>query len=307
MMDLRAFGILLAIALFFSSCVTKKVFNEQLTMAEKYKAESEICAENLAETKAELDKCNEKVNRLEALAEALISDSSDLSQRLQNLKLQCGDLNALYDSLNAQNQAILKMSAREKEELKNELLKKEQELLRREQRVAELEGALAAKDSALIRLKDNITEALIGFSDDQLTVEVKDGKIYVSLSEKLLFNTGSSTVDPKGVEALNSVAQVLASQTDIDIVVEGHTDNVPYLSSSGPIKDNWDLSVLRATSVVRILTAEGNLDKDQVVAAGRGEYHPVADNESEEGKASNRRTEIIISPNLEQIFDILDK
>lgn len=298
---------LLGLALFLSSCVTKKVYNEQLSEAEKYKAESELCAENLAETRAALENCNNKLQDCNNKVFMLEEDTSRMGKNLRNLQLKYADLEMLYDTLNAQNQALLKMSAREKETLKNELLKKEQELLRREERVAELEAALAEKDSALIRLKNNISEALVGFSDDQLTVELRDGKLYVSLSEKLLFKTGSAKVDPKGEDALNKVAQVLNAQENIDIVVEGHTDDVPYVSSSGPIKDNWDLSVLRATSVVRILTQKDNLDPVRVVASGRGEYVPVASNKTEAGRASNRRTEIIISPNLEQIFDILDK
>jgi chemotaxis protein MotB len=295
------------IALSLSSCVTKKVYNEQVGQAEKYKAESELCADNLEETQASLDDCNSALKDCNETVDGLVSDTLNMGQEYRNLSRQYADLEMLYDTLNAQNQAILKMSSIEKEALKSELLKKEQELLRREERVAELEAALAQKDSALIRLKNNISEALIGFSDDQLSVELKDGKLYVSLSEKLLFKTGSTKVDPKGEDALNKVAQVLKAQDNIDIVVEGHTDDVPYVSSSGPIKDNWDLSVLRATSVVRILTGEGNLAPTRVVASGRGEFVPVASNDSEKGRASNRRTEIIISPNLEQIFDILDK
>lgn len=292
--------------LFLSACVSKKVYTDQVSQAEQYKAEKDLCEENLAEMQASLNLCNDKLSNCENRVYMLEKDTAIFGKELRNLDMKYDDLEMLYDTLNAQNQALLKMSAKEKEELKSELIKKEQELLRREKRVAELEAALAAKDSALIKLKDNISAALTGFTDDQLTVELKDGKLYVSLSEKLLFKTGSAKVDSKGEDALNKVAQVLKTQQNIDIVVEGHTDNVPYVSSSGPIKDNWDLSVLRATSVVRIITKEGNLAPTRVVASGRGEYFPVASNDSDKGKASNRRTEIIISPNLEQIFDILE-
>lgn len=293
-------------AMLLSACVSKKVYTEQVSQADKLKAEKELCEENLAETQGSLGLCNEKLDDCENRVYRLEKDTTTYGKELRNLGRKYEDLEMLYDTLNAQNQALLKMSAKEKESLKNELIKKENELLRREERVAELEAALAAKDSALIQLRNNIAAALTGFSDDQLTVELKDGKLYVSLSEKLLFKTGSAKVDAKGEDALNKVAQVLKNQENIDIMVEGHTDNVPYVSSSGPIKDNWDLSVLRATSVIRILTKEGNLAPTRVVASGRGEYFPVASNKTDEGKASNRRTEIIISPNLEQIFDILE-
>jgi chemotaxis protein MotB len=149
-----------------------------------------------------------------------------------------------------------------------------------------------------------IKGALTGFSSDELTVEMKDGKVYVSLSEKLLFKSGSAVVDKKGKEALAAVGEVLAKQTDVDIIIEGHTDNVPL--KGDVIKDNWDLSVMRATAIVRILTEDYKVDKTQIIPSGRADNLPVADNSTAEGRAKNRRTEIILSPKISDLIKLLD-
>ena len=153
-------------------------------------------------------------------------------------------------------------------------------------------------------LKKSIEKALLSFDKDELTVEVRDGKIYVSLANKLLFKSGSTSVDKKGQDALDKLADVLKKQEDITIMVEGHTDDDPIKTAC--INDNWDLSVLRATSIVRILTKKDKVDPTKVIPAGRGEFIPVASNETDEGKSKNRRTEIILSPNLDKIFQLLE-
>ena len=145
--------------------------------------------------------------------------------------------------------------------------------------------------------------ALLGFNSDELSVEIKNGKVYVSMSDKLLFKSGSSTVEDKGKEALKLLADVLNKNTDIDILVEGHTDNVPI--KTAVYKDNWDLSVARATSIVRILTLDHKIAPTRLTASGKGEYFPRADNDTAEGRAKNRRTEIILSPKLEEIMQLL--
>lgn len=170
-------------------------------------------------------------------------------------------------------------------------------------RLREMEAALQAKDSAMANLRNKIASALVDFNSDDLTVNHKNGKVYVSLEEKLLFESGKYDVNSKGVEALKKIASVLALQSGLEIVIEGHTDNVPY---SGPvIIDNWDLSAKRATSVLRILLANGNFSKNNIQACGRGDTCPIETNSTADGRRKNRRTEIILAPNLDQIIEQL--
>jgi chemotaxis protein MotB len=171
-------------------------------------------------------------------------------------------------------------------------------------RVRVLENELSRKDSAVKALKDEIAKALAGFDELDIKVEYRNGKVYVSLAEKLLFKSGSTSVDPKGQEALLKLAAALNKKPDVTVTVEGHTDNKPM--NGEKIKDNWDLSVLRATSIVRIMTEDGKMSAKRVTASGRAANAPIADNESAEGRAKNRRTEIILTPKLDKIFEILN-
>jgi len=144
---------------------------------------------------------------------------------------------------------------------------------------------------------------LLNYKTDELYVYIKDGKVYVSLEEKLLFKSGSDVVDPKGKEALKSLAAILNGTNDITVMIEGHTDNVPIRTNL--FKDNWDLSTARAISIVRILTNDYNFDPHRITASGRGQFSPVKTNDTDEGRAGNRRTEVILSPNLDEIYRLL--
>ena len=155
------------------------------------------------------------------------------------------------------------------------------------------------------KLKNSIADALLNYKTDEITVYIKDGNVYVSLEEKLLFKSGSDVVDPKGKEALKSLAQVLNNTKDITVMIEGHTDNVPIKTKL--FQDNWDLSTARATSIVRILTKDYGFDPNRITASGRGQFHPVKTNETTEGRAGNRRTEVILSPDLNELFKLLDQ
>jgi chemotaxis protein MotB len=154
------------------------------------------------------------------------------------------------------------------------------------------------------KLKKTVADALVNFKPDELSVSIKDGKLYVSLQEKLLFKSGSASVDPQGKEALKSLASVLNNTPDINVMIEGHTDS---LAIHGKFEDNWALSVARATSIVRILTSDYKVDAHRVIASGRSQFYPVADNGTTEGRAKNRRTEIILSPNLNELFKLLNQ
>lgn len=194
------------------------------------------------------------------------------------------------------------LASAEAERLRLETARKELEKV--SGRVKDLEAELRRKDSAVILLKDAIIKALAGFEKLDVKVEYRNGKVYVILPEKLLFKSGSTSVDPKGQEALVELAKALNKKPDVQVAVEGHTDNVPMNGET--IKDNWDLSVLRATSIAKIMINEGKLGAKRISANGRGETMPVASNETPEGRAKNRRTEIILTPQLDKILNILN-
>jgi len=167
------------------------------------------------------------------------------------------------------------------------------------------QNMIQAQKDVMTKLKASISDALMNYKTDELSVYIKDGNVYVSLEEKLLFKSGSDVVDPKGKEALKTLAKVLISTKDITVMIEGHTDNVPIKTAQ--FKDNWDLSTARATSILRILTNDYGFDSNRITASGRGEFHPIKSNDTVEGRASNRRTEIILSPDLKELYSLLFK
>jgi len=215
---------------------------------------------------------------------------------IKDLNGQLSSLTALHDDLQNRYNRMLKAKS-------DELDEKERLLIEREKTLIEMQGIIARQDSITRRLNSVLRNALLGFASDELSVEIRNGKVYVSMSDKLLFKSGSAAVETKGVEALKVLGDVLNKNTDIDILVEGHTDNVPIRTSV--YRDNWDLSVARATSIVRILSADYKVDPTRLTASGKGEYYPRAGNDTAEGRASNRRTEIILSPKLEEIMQLI--
>ena len=170
--------------------------------------------------------------------------------------------------------------------------------------LADLLTALHKKDSITNSLRKAVADALMGFEGKGLTVHMKDGKVYVSMEEKLLFASGKWDVSNEGIKAIKDLAKVLEQNPDINILIEGHTDNVP-LTGQNQVKDNWDLSTMRATSIVKILLANGKVNPIRLVASGRGEFLPVVPNDSASNKAKNRRTEIILSPKLDELMQII--
>jgi chemotaxis protein MotB len=178
------------------------------------------------------------------------------------------------------------------------------ELKKREARVAELEDILKKKDQAAEDLKKKLSDALYNFENKGLTITQKNGKVYVSMEESLLFASGKTSVEPKGIEALKNLAKVLEQNPDINVMVEGHTDDVP-MKGAGEIKDNWDLSVMRATSVTKIILSGANIDAKRITAAGRGEFFPLDPAKTPEARKKNRRTEIILTPKLDELLKVL--
>jgi chemotaxis protein MotB len=237
-------------------------------------------------------------------------DSKRLMRELQetrdNLQKREDELRELELALAKKEGNLDNMSA-ELDKSKKALEEKRVQLMARAMRINELESILARKDSAVTALKNKITNALLGFEDQGLTVEQKNGKVYVSLEEKLLFKSGSWVVDTQGKDALMKLGTVLETQPDVGILVEGHTDDVPYKSNNSSIADNWDLSVKRATSIVKILMENSDINPTQLTAAGRSEYLPLDTADTKEARAKNRRTEIIITPKLNELFEILEQ
>jgi chemotaxis protein MotB len=234
------------------------------------RAESDKLRNEKAETQNLLNDCNTQVTNLKQDKVAL---------QLENAKFQ-DDLSALSTTSNL-------TIADQAKRLKN------------------LQSLIQAQKDVMAKLKSSISDALVNYKSDELSVYIKDGNVYVSLEEKLLFKSGSDKVDPKGKEALKTLAQVLNNTKDITVVIEGHTDNVPIKTNR--FEDNWDLSSARATSIVRILTKDNGFDPGRITASGRGKFHPVKSNETAEGRAGNRRTEIILSPNLNEIYKLLEQ
>ena len=261
-----------------TSCVTKQKF----LLAENGRLDAlnriDFLSENLAKSKEE--------NRKQAT-------------RIQNLETEAADMSRSLRSC----QETLSSNLSEKDKLSALLDREMAELRKKEQKINELQEMINTQNEKVQALLNNVKNALMGFSSDELSVHEKDGKVYVAMSDKLLFQSGSAQVDKRGKEALAKLADVLIKQTDIDVMIEGHTDTKPI--NTVQFKDNWDLSVIRATSVVRILTKDYKINPLQIQPSGRGEFIPVATNETVEGRSKNRRTEIIISPKLEKLFDLL--
>lgn len=297
-----------------SCLVTKKKFDDML--AQKVKAEGE-----LAEKSDQLTKTQAQVTDLDTKLTKLREDTTALGEQKRMTARKLADLNTEYDQLNAYYKNLLNNSGKLNRDLaqqKDQLFAIQENLDRtrklndslntslveRERKVKELETILANKDKAVLDLKNKITNALLNFKENDLTVNVKNGKVYVSLAEQLLFGSGSIEIDAKGSSALQQLAKAIKDQKDIQVMVEGHTDNVPIGKKSQYMQDNWDLSVMRATSITKILTKAG-VSPAQITAAGKGEYLPLMANTTDQNKQKNRRTEIIITPNLDELFKIL--
>jgi chemotaxis protein MotB len=272
------------------------------------------CGDALSEKKPMGKRINAVIEERDQLCLSLSkkeTENIELNKNLENKSTQNAKLESDIQDLQSRYNQLINESISQSDLLnaalkqKSEELKKQERLLAdRELAMREMQAIVARQDSITKRLNDVVRNALLGFNSDELTVEIKNGKVYVSLSNKLLFRSGSATVETKGLEALKVLAEVLLKNQDIDVSVEGHTDNVPIQTTQ--FRDNWDLSVIRATSIVRALTAIHGVSPLRVTASGKGEFMPRASNDTAEGKALNRRTEIILSPKLDELMKILD-
>ncbi|MDO6736725.1 OmpA family protein [Wenyingzhuangia sp. 2_MG-2023] len=303
----------------FTSCVTKKRFVELSDKYDKlYKTNGKLIAKNDQLLK-DKNTIGEQLSELQQEKKEVDNQVASLEQSFKALQKKQENLQDSYDLLSSKSSSEINAKASENQKLlialedkENELFEEEAELRKlkaaldaRSKRIEDLEALIASKEQAMEKLKDAISDALIGFEGKGLTVVQRDGKIYVSMDNKLLFGSGQWAVGANGKKAVIELAKVLVENPDINVLIEGHTDNVPY-KSGGVIQDNWDLSVKRATAIVRILQNE-KVSANQITAAGRSEYNPVATNETVEGKAKNRRIEIVLSPNLDAITKLLNE
>ena len=307
------------LVLFLSSCVSTKQFNEVQDKLRKYALENE----ELKNSKIDLETKNkELLSRIELLnaqnkelqekLEAALYDSNKLKQNFGGIEKERDALQKQLDALNSGSTAEIENLLRElnsaREDLnsrEDKLLAAEKELEERNAKLLELQNILAQKDQAVKDLKNKVMSALTGFNNNGLTVYEKNGKVYVSLEEKLLFKTGKWDVDPKGQNAIKELSKVLAQNVDINIMVEGHTDDVE-MRGSGDVKDNWDLSVMRATAVTKILTQNSQIDPKRIISAGRSEYLPLSADKTSEGRQTNRRTEIILTPKIDELLKLIE-
>jgi chemotaxis protein MotB len=212
------------------------------------------------------------------------------------------DCNRYVDNLSAEKNLLLTENAGYKDDLKILTATSNMTISAQAMRLRNLQKIIQSQKESMDNLKNSITTALMNYKTDELSIYVKDGKVYVSLEEKLLFKSGSDAIDPKGKEALNKLAKVLNETKDINVMIEGHTDNVPIKNQQ--YEDNWDLSTARATSIVRILIKDG-VNPDYITASGGGKFHPIKSNKTELGRSGNRRTEIILSPDLNEVYNLL--
>jgi chemotaxis protein MotB len=238
-----------------------------------------------------------KITSLEEEIAGLKSDSVLLQTKITDLEEKIKALDVSFTSLRSNSSSEIK-------KLEVNLRKLESDLKKREARLNEVEDILRKRDEATNALKNKLQKALLGFQQSGLTVDIRNGKVYVSLTDKLLFSSGSIIIDDKGKLALGELAKVLKTQPEINISVEGHTDNQRVVNL-GQIKDNWDLSVLRATSVVRLLTEVEKVENSRITATGKGEYQPIEAGSSSEVRSRNRRIEIVLSPKLDELYNLI--
>ena len=307
--------LILYLALIFSvgltSCVSQKKYND---LASRCKTENERLSAKVDELTTQVNELTSENQRIKKDNTKMKADTTELSSRLRVLTADYQELDRSYEMLKAECSGNEEETQRIMTELKaaqDDLLAREDKLklLQSEldvkaKNLLDLQTALHKKDSITNALRKAVADALLGFEGKGLTVKMKDGKVYVSMEEKLLFASGKWEVSTEGISALKNLSKVLEKNPDINVMIEGHTDNVPY-NGTGQVKDNWDLSVMRATSIVKILLANGKIEPKRLVTAGRSEYLPVDPSNSPQARAKNRRTEIILTPKLDELLQII--
>jgi chemotaxis protein MotB len=267
--------------LFFSACVPTSKFN----------------ASQMALSSARYDSA-QLANKVKDLQAQLAQMAADRQHQVDSLSQQIAALNQQGNSLKQKNSDLSADAATRLAQLN----KNKQDLADQQAKLEHLQQLMDRQKKAIEQIRKKMSDALIGFKSSELSVAIKNGKVYVSLQENLLFPSGSAVVNPKGKEALGKLAAVLNQNADITVDIEGHTDSIPIHAK---FQDNWDLSLARSASIVRILTIDYRVDPTRVIASGHSQYDPVQPNSTSEGRALNRRTDIILSPKLDELFKLL--
>ncbi len=303
-----------------TSCVSKKIYADLENKFTELKKENRKLADendelNKSKNQLGIDGENLKTElaKIKAERDKLLADYAAVDKNLKTLQasytaLEKNSDESLQANMNKNRELLAQLEAKEKTLAaeKERLDKLKAELDSSAKRLNELESLIATKDAGMKKLKETLTKSLKAFDGKGLTVHEKDGKVYVSMENKLLFQTGSWAVGEEGKKAVVAVAKVLGDNPDLSVLIEGHTDNDKFGGAVGGVENNWDLSTKRATAIVTILTENKNVNKQNLTAAGRGEYAPIASNDTPDGKAKNRRIEIILTPKLDEISKMLN-
>lgn len=317
----------------FVACVPARLLDESKAKLNSCETELGAIKKTSQDNEAKLAELKNEMAKNQQYLDVLRRDTTLNGNSLRNLTMRYDKINVLNEQLQERLGKLLSGSEKDNSKLSGDLQVTQEQLLRRqdelkgmearlnaqkadldnlnvelkkrETRVNELESIIKQKEQAAADLRKKLSDALIGFENKGLTITQKNGKVYVSLDESLLFASGKTNVEAKGVEALKNVAKVLEQNPDINVMVEGHTDDVP-MKGAGDIKDNWDLSVMRATSVTKILLTSAKIDGKRITSAGRGEFFPLDIAKTPEARKKNRRTEIILTPKLDELFKVLE-
>ena len=314
----RQFFLFLAVAVTLASCVSTKKYNALETSNNKLRKEYKVAQAELDALKDEKDNLLAENQGLKNEVVDLNKNRAQLEQQLQDKRNELENMKLRYDTtmenylqqvgvknraLNSAN-AMLKAKETELNEKEKNLEALQKDYEAKNKRLEEVNKALAAKEKEVNAIKTKISDALVGFQNKGLQVETKDGKVYVSMEDKLMFASGSWAVSKEGLQAIKELAKILEENKDLNISVEGHTDNLAY-NGSGNVKDNWDLSVMRATAIVKEILKAGKIAPERISASGRGEYAPKAPNTTADNRAKNRRTEIILTPKISEVLELV--
>jgi chemotaxis protein MotB len=329
---MRVSHVVVLVSLALGACVPARLLDENKQKLQTCETESAEAKKGRQEAEAKFAELKEKYDKDLKALDGLKRDTAIISSNYRHLTQKYDKLDVLNNQLMDRLNKLLAGSEKDNAKLSGDLQMTQEQLLKkqdelklleaklllqkkelddlaaqlkaREARVNELEAILKQKDQAAADLKKKLQDALFNFENKGLTITQKNGKIYVSMDESLLFASGKTAVEPRGAEALKDVAKVLEQNPDINVLVEGHTDDVP-MKGTGEIKDNWDLSVMRATSVTKIMLNSSKIDPKRITSAGRGEHYPLDPAKTPEARKKNRRTEIILTPKLDELLKVL--
>ena len=324
-----------ALVIFSISCVSGKKYSSLQDTSKQFMNERDAFKTDNIELEMQNKELNAKMASLEKGMDTIKLETSSAQSDRDKAVEDYNRISSKYTELQNAQEDLIKGNVKETQKLLTELqdaqanLQKKEDLLRqleqnldtkkasldeltfelekRNARLAELEKILDAQKKIVQDLKSKVSEALLGFENNGLTVTMKNGKVYVSLDEKLLFKSASWDIDANGKNALKKLSGVLEKNPDIQVAIEGHTDNVPYNPGNSQLKDNWDLSVKRATTVIRVLLEGSRIDPKRLTASGRSQYQPVDDHNTTDARQKNRRTEIVLTPDLTELYNLINK